>query len=268
MTPWVRSASSARVSSCPFSALAPFAAREALRADRMRLRRGDVGLALVIGLCLFIGAALQQAGLASTSATNGGFLTSLYVLFVPFIAWLLGGARPRPSVLLACGLSVAGAFLLTARGALQRFSGGDALVSIAVIAFALAIVLVPLFLERAPRPFFLAFVQYGVAAALGLAGGAGFETLSVDAAGAASPALLYTGLMSGGVAYTLQIVAQRHTPPAEAALIMSLESVFAALAGAALLSERLTLPRPRRLRADPAGGGRRRNRALRGRGAA
>jgi len=223
-----------------FLALAPFAALEALRPDRARLTRSDVMLAAGIGLCLFVGAALQQAGLASTSAGNGGFLTSLYVLFVPFIAWLLGGGRPRRMVLFACALSVVGAWLLTARGALQRFSEGDALVSIAVVAFALAIVLVPLFLERAARPFFLAFAQYGVAGALGLAGGSGFETLSLDAAAAVLPALLYTGLVSGGVAYTLQIVAQKHTPPAEAALIMSLESVFAALAGAALLSERLT----------------------------
>jgi drug/metabolite transporter (DMT)-like permease len=107
------------------------------------------------------------------------------------------------------------------------------------LCWAVAIVVISMFLQRTHRPFFLSFVQYGVTAVLGLAAGLLFEPVAVPGIVSATPAILYAGLLSGGVAYTLQIVAQKHTPAAEAALIMSLESVFAALAGAVLLRERL-----------------------------
>jgi len=99
---------------------------------------------------------------------------------------------------------------------------------------------VPVFLRRAHRPFLLSVAQYGITALMGLSGGALFEHVTWQGVAQAMPAILYAGLLSGGVGFTLQIIAQKHTPPAEAALIMSLESVFAALAGALLLGERLT----------------------------
>jgi drug/metabolite transporter (DMT)-like permease len=225
-----------------WAALTPLAFRESKSALRYRLTGPDVGLALLIGLCLFVGSTLQQIGLVTTTATNGGFLTALYVIFVPFMVWSITGGRPRPMVLAASVVSIAGAWLLTEQGQFQGWTGGDALVLIADIAWAAGISLVPIYLSRADRPFFLAFAQYGVAAVLGVAGGLGFESFSLQGATAALPAILYTGLFSGGIAYTLQIFAQKYTPPAEAALVMSLESVFAALAGATLLSERLTGP--------------------------
>jgi len=104
----------------------------------------------------------------------------------------------------------------------------------------MGITLIAVFLQRTDRPFFLSFAQYAVTAVLALVCGFIFEPLGMPGITSALPAILYAGLLSGGVAYTLQIVAQKHTPAAEAALIMSLESVFAALAGALLLRERLT----------------------------
>jgi len=221
-------------------ALAPLAFYEQSKKDRPQLTREDVGLAGLIGLCLFLGASLQQTGLVTTTATNGGFLTALYVILVPFIVWTTTGNRPRPAVLVASAVCVAGAWLLAEKGQFQRWTSGDMLILIADVAWAAGISLVPIFLSRTYRPFFLAFAQYGVAAALGLIGGLGFESLSGEGLASALPSLLYAGFCSGGVAYTLQIFAQKHTPPAEAALIMSLESVFAALSGTALLAERLT----------------------------
>ncbi|WP_457797572.1 DMT family transporter [Methylocystis sp. S23] len=199
-----------------------------------------MGLAGLIGLCLFAGASLQQVGLVTTTATNGGFLTALYVIFVPLIVWAITGARPRFAVMAASAVSVTGAWLLAGDGPLRDWSSGDALVLIADFAWAAGISLVPIFLSRADRPFFLAFAQYGVAAVLGVAGGLSFEPLSKEGLALAAPSVLYAGLCSGGIAYTLQILAQKYTPAAEAALIMSLESVFAAFSGAILLSERLT----------------------------
>jgi len=221
--------------------LIPLAVYEARRAGAP-LGPMDWLQAGLVGLCLFAGASLQQVGLKTTTATNGGFLTALYVVIVPFLLWGLTRQRPRWLVLLACGVSVAGAWLLADNGETRHWSFGDLLVTLADFAWALAIVVVGLFLQRSHRPFFLSFAQYAITAALGLGTGLGFEPLQSAGINAALPAILYAGLMSGGIAYTLQIVAQKHTPPAEAALIMCLESVFAALAGAVMLHERLTLP--------------------------
>lgn len=220
-------------------ALAPFALFEARQTTAARLNAGDIRLATLIGLCLFAGASLQQMGLVSTTATNGGFLTALYVVFVPVIVWALTGVKPRAILIAACIFSVTGAWLLTVQGPLQSWNWGDALVLIADIAWATQISLAPIFLKGTHRPLFLAFIQYGIVAALGLFAGWAFEPAPVDFH-SAIPSILYAGLLSGGVAFTLQILAQQYTPAPEAALIMSLEAVFAALAGAALLSEQFT----------------------------
>jgi drug/metabolite transporter (DMT)-like permease len=222
-------------------ALAPLAWRENRRAGQA-LTRDNLGLAGVIGLCLFLGASLQQIGLVQTSATNGGFLTALYVIFVPPIVWAITKKPPRAVVLLASLVSIVGAWLLAGKESFGQWTSGDALVLLADIAWAGAISLTPLFLRRADRPFFLAFAQYGVVALLGLTAGWLFEPAPEQGFTPALRALLYAGLLSGAVAYTAQIIAQKSTPPAEAALILSLESVFAALSGAFLLSERLTRP--------------------------
>lgn len=223
-------------------AMAPLAIFEGLRSDGAPMGMANLRLAGVIGLCLFAGTTLQQFALLTTTTANAGFLSALYVVMVPAILWALTGARPRPVILIAAILSVAGSWLLTAHGQMRQWTAGDGLTVLADVAWAAGICLVPIFLSRAPRPIFLAFAQYGVTATLGLIASAWLEPLSAQGVTAALPSLLFAGLCSGGVAYTLQIVAQRHTPPAEAALIMSLESVFAAIAGAVLLSERLTGP--------------------------
>ncbi|GLI93805.1 DMT family transporter [Methylocystis echinoides] len=221
-------------------ALAPLAAYEHVSAGRRPLGKASMRLAGAIGLCLFAGTTLQQFGLLTTTATNAGFLSTLYVVLVPAILWAITGSRPRRVILIAAILSLAGSWFLTAHGAFGEWRRGDSFIVAADVAWAAGICLVPIFLARAQRPFFLAFAQYGVAAVLGLLAGIALEPQSAAGVASALPSLLYAGLCSGGVAYTLQIVAQRYTPPAEAALIMSLESVFAALSGAILLGERLT----------------------------
>jgi len=221
-------------------AVAPLAFYEHSQASSPRLSKGDLLLGGLIGFFIFVGAVLQQTGLVTTSATNGGFLTALYVIFVPFMVWIITGAPPKLVVLVAGAVSIAGAWLLTEKGQFERWSAGDALVVVADIAWAAAISLIPVFLCRVERPFFLVFAQHGVVAIFGLIGGLSLEPISAQGLVLALPAILYAGLCSGGIAYTLQILAQKYTPPAEAALILSLESVFAAVSGAILLSERLT----------------------------
>jgi drug/metabolite transporter (DMT)-like permease len=222
--------------------LAPLAWFESRRPDTPPLRRGDLGLALLVGLCLCTGATMQQWALTGTTATNGGFLTAVYVAFVPFVVWAVAGTPPRPLVLLACAVAVLGAWLL-ADGKNGGWSRGDLVLLASDLVWALHITLIARFLGSVNRPFLLCFIQYTVTA---LGAGALSATLEHPAwsdFGASLPAIAYAGIASGGIAYTLQIVAQRHAPAAEAALILSLESVFAALAGALVLHERLgTVP--------------------------
>ena len=221
-------------------ALAPLAWFESRRAvepiDAPTLRFG-----VIIALTLFAGSVLQQIGLATTTASNGGFLTACYVVLTPIAVWLLTGQTPRPVVAFACALSIAGAWLLAhGGGPMQPFSLGDGLFLISDFPWAFGIAMTPMFLMRAHRPFTLAFLQYGVCAVLAGVVAPMFETASLNDLLAGWIPLAYAGLVSGGVAFTLQIVAQRYAPASEAALLLSMESVFAALAGAVLLGERLT----------------------------
>jgi drug/metabolite transporter (DMT)-like permease len=222
-------------------ALAPFAAFEARRAARpldARSRR----MAIAIALTLFIGSVLQQVGLATTSATNGGFLTACYVALTPIAVWLLTGRLPRSIVAVACVSSTAGAWLLAnGGGPAQPLSVGDGLILLSDFAWAFGIALTPMFLARQPRPFTLALLEYAICGALAAAAAAAFEPVRAADFVAGWVPLLYAGIISGGVAFTMQIVAQAYAPPAEAALILSLESVFAAIAGAILLAERLSV---------------------------
>ena len=221
-------------------ALAPLALWERGRATT-KLGPREWRIALVMALSLFLGSSLQQAGLETTSATNGGFLTACYVVLTPFVVWALSRTPPRPLVIASSFVSLSGAWLLaTGGGPAQPPTIGDGLVLVADFAWAIGIALTPLFLVGAPRPLLLAFVQYAVCGALAAAASLLIETPTFNAFIEAGPSILFAGLISGAVAYTLQIIAQGHTPPAEAALILSLESVFAALAGAIVLGERLT----------------------------
>jgi len=220
--------------------LAPMARRESKKRRGAFLKRSDILLAVSIGITLCIAASMQQIGLRSTTITNAGFLTAVYVAFVPFIHWALTGKAPRLPILLACVVSVTGAWLLAGGYQLDTIGEGDILVFTADIAWALHVTLVSRFMVSHDRPFTLSFIQYFVVGLFVLIGGVIFEPTALSTLAQALPAILYAGIFSSGVAYTLQVFAQRHTPPAEASLIMSLESVFAAISGMVIFQERLT----------------------------
>ncbi len=218
--------------------LAPLALRESRRrADP--LTGSDWKLALAVGLSLFGGMAIQQIGIVSTTTTNAGFLTAIYVVMVPVVAWVLLRKRPTWVVVASCSVSLIGAWLLEQGGESSSWGFGDGLVLFSDIFQAVQIILVERFLARHSRPLLLSFVQYAVITVLAFAAAFTFERIDLAGIWAVMPSILYAGVLSGGIAFTLQIVAQRHTPAAEAAIIMSLESVFAALSGAWLLGDRL-----------------------------
>lgn len=204
------------------------------------LPKRDYGLAIVVGVLLAAAGILQQIAMVTASASHGGFLTALYVVLVPFAMWILTRERVRPLVLAAGLVSVTGAWLLTNMSATDGFVTGDGVLIAADFVWAFWIALIAIFQKRVTRPYLLAFIQFAITAVISGLAAAIFENTTWQQIIEATPAILYAGILSGGVAFTLQIFAQRHTPAPEAALIMSLESVFAAISGAVLLGEHLT----------------------------
>ncbi len=221
--------------------LAPLAFYE-VRRHAVRLRGRDLAGALAIGACLCSASWLQQIALTSTSATNAGFLTAIYMVLVPFVAWIVARHRPRPVVIAASFVALAGAWLLAGGGAPRGgWSVGDLLVLLSDVIWAIHISLIARFSAARTHPMFVSFVQCGLTCLVSVPAAFVLQPATMDQFFSALAAIAWAGIVSSGIAFTLQIIAQRHTPPAEAALIMSLESVFSAISAAILLHETLTL---------------------------
>ncbi len=224
--------------------LAPAAIWETRRHVRTgnALPRHDLLRGLGISLCLCTATCAQQIGLVTTTATHAGFLTAAYIAFVPFLTWAVARTRPRPPVLLACAIALYGAWLLADSGTrlTANWNRGDAIILGSDLVWALHVTLVGHWRGIAARPFLLSWMQCAAAAALAILTSWIAEPTSWDALRPILPEITYAGILSSGVAFTLQIVSQRHTPAPEAALVMSLESVFAAAAGAVMLGDTLT----------------------------
>ncbi len=191
------------------------------------------------GVLLCIASALQQAGIAKTTAGKAGFITALYVVLVPLIG-LFTRKKPPKTIWLCVAAAIAGFWLLCIKEGF--FLGtGDLLVLCCTLFFALHIITVDRFCAHNVDPTVMSCIQFFTAGILLGIGMLLFETPRLPDILAAKGTILYAGVMSCGVAYTLQILGQRETPPAPATLIMSLESVFAALSGWLILHEQLTL---------------------------
>jgi drug/metabolite transporter (DMT)-like permease len=217
-------------------ALAPFAAREARRPGRTRA--GFAGLAIAGGAAFFGGAWLQQAGLETATVTNASFLTALYVVITPFIVWAWYGAAPARIVWPAAALSAAGTWLLGG-GGLAAFSSGDGLVAASSFLWALHVVISARAAEH-ERPIAFSTIQFAIVGSLGTLGATFFETTALDGLAAAWVDIAFVGVLSSAVTFTVMTAALRYTPAAEAAVIVSTETLFATSAGYALLGERLT----------------------------
>lgn len=191
-----------------------------------------------LGLLLFGGISLQQAGLASTTVTNAGFLTALYMPLVPLLAWGLQGQRPSVWTFLAVLGSLAGTWMLSG-GQWSAFTEGDFMIMVSILFWAFHVIGVGPVAARKGSPILLAWQQFMVCAVLSLGVGLMVETTSWADLQDARWAILYGGLMSVGLGFTLQVVAQRYTKATDAAIILSGETLFAGLAGALILGERL-----------------------------
>ncbi|MFN3744129.1 MAG: DMT family transporter [Hyphomicrobiaceae bacterium] len=219
-------------------ALAPLALRERLRAGGQPAH-GLPSIATLGGAVFFLGAAIQQAGIVTATATNAGFLTALYVVITPFLVWIAMRRAPVWVVWPAVVMSFVGVWLLGG-GTLGAFARGDLLIAISAFFWAGHVVIVAQAARHA-RPVTFSAIQFAVVAALALAGAILFEPISLAALAAAWREIAYVGLLSSALTFTLLAIALKHTPPTEAAIIVSSETLFAALAGYLLLGERLSL---------------------------
>jgi len=211
--------------------------REARAVVPLRDRSLLIG-GLLAGFVIFAAATLQQVGIVYTTAGKAGFITSLYVVLVPVLGLALGH-RPPAAVWVGATLAAIGLYFLTIQEGLT-IAWGDLLVLIGAFLWAGHVLLIG-HLSPGTDPVKLAFLQFMACAALSAVAAALSETVTADAVRAALVPILYAGIMSVGVGYTLQVVAQGYTRPADTAIILSLEAVFAVVGGWILLGEELSL---------------------------
>ena len=190
------------------------------------------------GTALFLGASLQQVGLVYTTAGKAGFITGLYVVIVPIMG-LFWRQRPDAGTWLGALLAAAGLYLLSVSEAFT-IAFGDLLELLGAFFWAGHVLIIGWLSPRLPT-IRLACLQYAGCALLSLATAVVYEPVALSPILAAAVPILYGGLASVGIAYTLQVVAQKDAPPAHAAILLSLEAVFAALGGWLLLGETLSL---------------------------
>jgi len=201
-----------------------------------RMTRVQIAKGVLLGLVMTAAAGLQQVGMVDTTAPRAGFITGLYVLFVPLLA-VCFGQRTNTGHILGMILAAFGMYLLA--GDLSGEVGrGDLLIACCAVAWALHVVLIA-WLVKTADPISLAFVQFVTVAVVSLAIERATETTPIAGLQGTAGAILFSGVLVVGVAFTLQIIAQKHAPPTHAAIIMSLEAVFGAIFGWLLLRETL-----------------------------
>lgn len=191
---------------------------------------------IIAGCALFIATSLQQMGVMGTTAGKAGFITGLYMVIVPILGLFLK-QKVNKSTWLGIVIAIIGLYLLSINEDFS-ISNGDLLVLIGSVGWAIHILLIDNFTKKID-PLKLSSVQFATCSILSLVMAIIFEDINMVGISGAMVSILYGGLLSVGVAYTLQVVAQKNAKPSHAAILLSMESVFGALGGAMFLGERI-----------------------------
>jgi drug/metabolite transporter (DMT)-like permease len=227
-------ASRAIIATIVLTIIASFEARRApAPMPRSLIRTG-----IIAGVLFFLAAFLQQSGLVTATVTNTGFLTALYVVTTPLMAWLVFRRRLNPIIWPAVALAFAGVWLLGG-GSISGLSTGDILVAASALGWSAHLLVVSGAASHG-RPIAFTAIQFAAVAMCALPLAIAFEPISLPALTAAAPSILFVGVLSSALTFTLMAAALRYTPPAEATILVSTEVLFAALAGALFLGDRLT----------------------------
>ena len=203
--------------------------------EQKEINKNSLKGGVVCGIVLFIATALQQYGLVTTSASKGGFITALYIVIVPIMGVFVRKKVPF-MVWFCAAVAILGFYLLCIKEDLS-FEFGDMSLLACALFFSVQILVVDFYVSKNIDCVLMSCIQFvtvGVIAAVGMFI---FETPSLSRILDAKYSILYAGVMSSGIAYTLQILGQKRTNPVVAPLIMSLESVFAAVSGWAILDD-------------------------------
>lgn len=189
---------------------------------------------LVLGLVIFIASTLQQIGLEETTAGKAAFITGFYIVLVPFMGVLLK-QKIHKNTWIAAGFAIVGLYMLSITKDFT-ISKGDLYELIGSIFWAVHILLVDKFTKKID-PLKLSFVQFATCSILSMGAALLFEDISLIGLRQALIPILYGGIASVGIAYTLQVYGQKYAKPSHAAIILSMESVFASIGGLLILGE-------------------------------
>tara|TARA_B100001123_G_scaffold252428_1_gene281624 strand:- start:1050 stop:1949 length:900 start_codon:yes stop_codon:yes gene_type:complete len=193
-------------------------------------------LCLATGFCLFVGMGLQQFSLQKSQISNAAFLSTLYVPFVGIISRIIFKKQLHWIIWVAILLCIYGSYLLSSNQSLD-IQKSDSLLFIAAFFFALHIILIDIFMKELNSPFAFGSFQYFFVFLFSLLVALSIENPKIANMKIEWFEILYTGILSAGVGYTLQIIAQHKADPAPAAIILSMESVFATIAGWIILHQ-------------------------------
>jgi len=202
---------------------------------KFKISKNKIIGVLLSGSLLFTAGAFQQAGMITTTAGNAGFITGLYVIFVPFFLWIFWQKKQRWNVWVAALIAVIGMLLLSTGGQL-RLAPGDRLEFIGAILWALHVIVVGNTVQGM-HPIQFAIGQFLVSAFLNWGTGLILDPHGLTEISSLWWTILYNGIASVAIGFTLQGVAQKYAPPTDAALILSMEAVFAAVLGFLILKE-------------------------------
>ena len=195
-------------------------------------------LACATGVIFFVGMNLQQYALLKSQVANASFLTTLYVPIVAIISRFIFKSQLYWFIWIAVLLCIYGSYLLTFNQTLE-IQKSDGLLFLSGVFFAFHIILIDIFIKRFVSPFSFALIQYTIVLILSFIVAISFENPSLQNIRLEWFEIVYCGIMSTGFAYTIQIVAQSKANPAPAAIILSMESVFAAIAGWIIMDQYL-----------------------------